>query len=106
MIGLAALVLTAAVAVAVEPSAADADFVAGLVAYERAVAADGLGRDADALRLLREARSKLDAAISGYRAVLAANDGREDAQRRLVDAIAVGTPCCGKRSLWMVYGVR
>jgi hypothetical protein len=105
---LAALVPMAAAALAAEPAAllADADYVSGLDAYERAVAADAIGRGDDAGRLLREARASLDAAIAGYRAALAADPGRDDARRRLAESLAVGRPCCGKRSLWVAYGVR
>ena len=105
MIRLAALLWVAAVAVAAEPLAADADYAAGLDAYERALAADALDRRDDAGRLLRAARGRLDAAISGYRSAFAADPTRDDAQRRLREALAVGKPCCGGRSLWVDYGV-
>lgn len=107
MIRWLALLLAVAVASTAEPAPlpADADYVAGLDAYERALAADGLGRGEDARRLLREARTRLDAAIVGYRAALTLDPGREDAQRRLVEALAVGRPCCGRRSLWVEHGL-
>ena len=68
-------------------------------------AADALDRRADAGRLLRTARARLDAALAGYRAALAVDPTRDEAQRRLTDAIAAGKPCCGRRSLWVEYGV-
>ena len=107
MIRLAVLVTVTVVAFAAEvvPLAADADYAAGLDAYERALAADALDRRDDAGRLLRTARARLDAAIAGYRAALAVDPTRDEAQRRLTDAIAAGKPCCGRRSLWVEYGV-
>lgn len=90
--------------IASAPPAADADYVAGCEAYERALAADAIDRSGDAL-LLREARVKLAAAIAGYRATLAADPAHDDARRRLGEATAVGKPCCGRRSLWIVYQV-
>lgn len=105
----ALLVGLAACALAAEPAdpqaAADERYVTGLDAYQRAVAADGLGRGDDARALLQEARAALDAAIAGYRLVLARDPGREAAQRRMLDAAAVGRPCCGRRSLFVAYGV-
>ena len=102
---LAALLMLAAVVGAAEPLAADGEYVAGLDAYERAVAADALDRRFDAGQLLRAARARLDAAIAGYRVAMAADPGRDDVQRRLREALAVGKPCCGRRSLWVEYGV-
>ena len=107
MIRAAALLLAGSLAIAADAALpADGDFVAGLDAYERAAAADALGRGEDAGRLLREARLRLDAAIAGYRAVLATDSGRDQVQRRLGEALTVGKPCCGQRSLWEAYGVR
>lgn len=106
MIRLAALLWMAAVAGAAEPLAADADYAAGVDAYERALAADAFACRDDAGRLLRAARARLDAAIAGYRAAIAADPTRDAAQRRLSEALAVGKPCCGRRSLWVEYGLK
>lgn len=99
-----------ACALAAEPAdpqaAADERYATGLDAYQRAVAADGVGRGDDARALLQEARAALDAAIAGYRLVLERDPGREAAQRRMLDAAAIGRPCCGRRSLFIAYGVR
>jgi len=87
-------------------AAADLAYEQGNAAYQRALAAEGLGRDSEVPALLREARSKLRAAIAGYTAALDQDPQRREIGARLQAASEVGSSCCGRPSVWERYGIK